>query len=259
MRLSCHVCGYRIPPPAECPSCKGSRIRGFGIGTKAVTQEISLMFPEAKIARIDTDSAKTKDFQATINKINKSEVDIIIGTQMIGRGIDIANLNLVGIINADYDFSNIDFNSTERAFQLLTQTAGRAGRRKTQGKVIIQTSEPNNSTLELITKNDFEGFYANELKLRKKYSYPPFVYLLKLECSFVNPNLGKQKSLDLIKTLAKTNHIAIIGPVPAYPAMKGNKHIWKLIIKSRSRANLLAIAKNLDSYWKINLDPIGVS
>ena len=216
------------------------------------------MFADAKIARIDTDSSKQKEFSETLDKINDGKVDIIVGTQMIGRGMDIANLELVGMINTDYDLMSVDYNSLERAFQLLTQTAGRAGRRETQGEVIIQTSQPDNPMLELIIKNDFDSLYLQELEQRKKYSYPPYVYLLKLECGFVSPNLGKQKANDLIKSL-KGKPIAVLGPVKSHPAIKGKKHMWSLVIKSKNRNALQEIAKDLDQFWTINLDPFGIS
>jgi primosomal protein N' (replication factor Y) len=259
MKLVCHVCGYNTQPPGKCPTCGGTELRGYGIGTKAVAEEMSKLFPEARIARIDTDSAAQKNFEETLERISKAQVDIIIGTQMIGRGMDIANLELVGMINADYDLLSIDYNSLERAFQLLTQTAGRAGRRDIKGKVIIQTSQPDNPIFDLIINNNFDKFYLQELEQRKKYSYPPYVYLLKLECGFVTPNLGKQKSLDLINNLKNIKSIAVLGPVPSHPAIRGKKYMWSLVIKSKDRKVLLDISKSLEQYWTINLDPFGIS
>jgi primosomal protein N' (replication factor Y) len=259
MKLVCHVCGYNTQPPGKCPTCGGTELRGYGIGTKAVAEEMSKLFPEARIVRIDTDSAAQKNFEETLERISKGQVDIIIGTQMIGRGMDIANLELVGMINADYDLLSIDYNSLERAFQLLTQTAGRAGRRDIKGKVIIQTSQPDNPIFDLIINNNFDKFYLQELEQRKKYSYPPYVYLLKLECGFVTPNLGKQKSLDLINNLKNIKSIAVLGPVPSHPAIRGKKYMWSLVIKSKDRKVLLDISKSLEQYWTINLDPFGIS
>jgi primosomal protein N' (replication factor Y) len=258
MKLVCHVCGYQMQPPGKCPTCNSAELRGIGIGTKAVTEEISKLFPSAKIVRIDTDSSAAADFEKTLNDISEGNVDIIIGTQMIGRGMDIAKLELVGIINADYDLLSIDYNSLERAFQLLTQTAGRAGRRDTRGTVIIQTSQPKNPIYDLIINNDFDSFYTQELDARKKYSYPPYTYLLKLECGFVSPSLGKQKAQELIKSL-QNKPIAVLGPVPSHPAIRGKKHMWSLVIKSKDRKVLVDIAKSLDQYWTVNLDPFGIS
>ena len=209
--------------------------------------------------RIDRDSAEPKEFKKILDSINNSEVDIIIGTQIIGRGLDLENLHLVGMIDADYDLANIDYNSLERAFQLLSQTAGRAGRRKDRGEVIIQTKNPDNKFFELITNNDYESFYQSELALRKKYSYPPYSYLLKLECGFVSSELGRQKAQALIAKLRGKQSITILGPVRSHPSLRGKKHMWSLIIKSRNRKILVDIASQLEPYWTINLDPFGIS
>ena len=259
MRLVCHVCGFKQAPPAKCPSCKCSNLRGVGIGTKAVAEKAAELFAGAKIVRIDRDSAEPKEFTKILDSINNNEVDIIIGTQIIGRGLDLENLHLVGMIDADYDLANIDYNSLERAFQLLSQTAGRAGRRKDRGEVIIQTKNPDNKFFELIISNDYESFYQSELALRKKYSYPPYSYLLKLECGFVSPELGRQKAQALIAKLRGKQSIAILGPVRSHPSIRGKKHLWSLIIKSRNRKILVDIASQLEPYWTINLDPFGLS
>lgn len=258
MQLVCHICNHTERPAALCPSCGSTNLRGIGIGTKAVEQMAQDLLPSSKIVRIDKDNAKSKDFTTIIRDIQSAKVNVIVGTQMLGRGLDLDKLQLVGIVNADYDLLNADYNGRERAFQLIAQAAGRAGRRDTQGKVIIQTKNPENSLISYIAGNDFEAFYEDELALRKKYSYPPFAYLLKLECGFVSPNLGKQKALDLIKTL-KNKPIAVLGPVPSHPAIKGKKHMWSLVIKCKDRSVLVDIAKQLDQYWTINLDPFGIS
>ncbi len=259
MRLICHICNYSQAPPGKCPACDNTNLRGIGIGTKAVVQKAGELFENARIVRIDRDSFKPREFNKILSEIAGGKVDIIVGTQMIGRGIDLANLHLVGIIDADYDLINIDYNSLERAFQLLSQTAGRAGRRSKQGEVIIQTKNADNKFFELITSNNYESFYQSELALRKKYSYPPYSYLLKLECGFVSSELGRQKALELIEKLTGVQPISILGPVPAHPALRGRRHIWNLIIKSRDRKILANIASQLDAHWTINLDPFGIS
>ena len=233
-------------------------MRGIGIGTKAVEQLLRDELPEAKIIRIDRDSSKSNKHSDLLEN-KKDGFDVIIGTQMIGRGLDLENLHLVGIINADYDLLSVDYNSRERAFQLISQTAGRAGRRDTRGEVIIQTKDPHNKFFEYITKNDFEGFYKEELPKRKKYSYPPYSYLLKLECGYKNKSLGKSKCQQIISNLESKYKIQILGPVPTHPHIKNGKYFWKLIIKSKNRQDLVEIAKSLDANWQINLDPFGIS
>lgn len=259
MRLNCHGCGYSTTPTAECPSCGSMNLRGVGVGTKAVESKINADYPKSKAVRIDRDSANPKDFSEILKKLQKGQVDFIIGTQMLGRGLDIANLSLVGIINADYDLLSNDFNSRERAFQQISQTAGRAGRRKQRGEVIIQTKLPGDEVLGFVTDNDYKAFYRDELEKRKKYSYPPYAYLLKLECGLKNQNLALSKCEVLLKQLESRPDLEILGPSKSYPFIRQGKHYWKLIIKAKSRKKLVEIAKSLDSNWIINLDPFGIT
>jgi primosomal protein N' (replication factor Y) len=258
MSLVCHVCSYRQTPPAECPECGNTNLRGIGIGTKEVERVLREKLTKAKIIRIDRDSAKSSDYSDVFSS-EAEPFDIIVGTQMVGRGIDLENLHLVGIINADYDLLNVDYNSRERAFQLISQTAGRAGRRETQGEVIIQTKNPENTFFEYIKKNDYDGFYKDELKLRKKYSYPPYSYLLKLECGYKNKSLGKTKCQELVASLHNKYKVQVLGPVPSHPHIKNGSYFWKLIIKSKNRSELVGIAKSVDGHWVSNLDPFGIS
>lgn len=258
MHLLCHLCGFRQNPPVTCPECKSNNLRGRGIGTKALEAELIKHFPQAKIARIDKDSNKQSHLQDTLRNINQKKVDILIGTQMIGRGIDFEDLDFVGIVNADYDLNIIDFNSRERAFQLISQTAGRSGRRATQGRVVVQTKKPHDEFFSYIIANNYEGFYQSELSLRKKYSYPPFSYLLKLECGFVSSDLGKTRCETLINQFADQNDINILGPVSSYPSRRGRKHMWQVVLRCKSRKKLVEIAKTLEPFWIINLDPFGI-
>jgi primosomal protein N' (replication factor Y) len=230
-----------------------------GVGTKAVESKIRESFAEAKVVRIDRDSAKPDEYQAILDDLQKGKIDIVIGTQILGRGLDVAGLELVGIINADYDLLASDFNSSERAFQQISQTAGRAGRRDRQGEVIIQTTLVTHELLGFITKFDYEGFYQAELSKRKKYSYPPFSYLLKLECGFVNQNLGQTKCNELLKKLESNKDFEVLGPAKSHPFTKNGKHYWKLVVKSKSRQKLVELAKTLDANWIINLDPYGIT
>jgi primosomal protein N' (replication factor Y) len=154
---------------------------------------------------------------------------------------------------------NIDYNSLERAFQLISQTAGRAGRRDTRGEVIIQSKTPQGDFFDFIKANDFDAFYKSELGQRKKYSYPPYSYLLKLECGYKSKSLAKLKCQQLLASLSGNAKLQILGPVPTHPHIKNGKYFWKLIIKSKSRTSLVEVAKKLDNNWILNLDPYGIS
>ena len=179
--LRCHYCGYRMPIPPTCPNCGGEwKIVGFG--TERIEDEIQTLFPEARVLRMDLDTTRNKSaYQDIINAFSRHECDILVGTQMVTKGLDFADVRLVAVLNADPLFNQPDFRAYERAYQMLEQVAGRAGRKGQQGQVLIQTFNPSNQVLEFVRKHDYEGLYQQQIKERELFHYPPFHRMIRLE------------------------------------------------------------------------------
>lgn len=179
--LVCHYCGYTIENTGNCLACEDTVMEAKGFGTEKLEEEISIIFPDAKIARMDLDTTRSKKaFQEIISNFETGKLDILIGTQMVTKGLDFDNVNLVGIMNADNMLHFPDFRAFERSYQLMAQVSGRAGRKNKQGNVIIQTSQPNHSIIKNVIDNDYKTMFINQLSERKEYSYPPYIRLIKI-------------------------------------------------------------------------------
>ena len=173
--MVCHYCGRKYPVPKTCPSCGSKYIRYFGIGTEQVEEQIKAAFPDKKAERLDIDSIKDrKELDKILDRFGSGETDILVGTQLVAKGLDFDNVGVVGVIAADTTLNIPDYRSEERTFQLVTQVAGRAGRGDERGRVIIQTYEPDNYALTNAVRNDFEGFFREETRIRSFLEYPPF-------------------------------------------------------------------------------------
>ena len=179
--LRCHYCGYRMPIPPVCPNC-GGEWKMIGFGTERIEDEIQTLFPSARVLRMDLDTTRNKSaYQDIINAFSRHECDIMVGTQMVTKGLDFADVRLVAVLNADPLFNQPDFRAYERAYQMLEQVAGRAGRKGQQGQVLIQTFNPSTLVLELVRKHDYEGLYRQQIKEREIFHYPPFHRMIRLE------------------------------------------------------------------------------
>lgn len=273
--LRCHYCGYRQDIPQICPQCGSKRIRGFGIGTEKVVQEVKKIFPQARVARLDTDVSKKKGYrQDLLENFRQGKIDILVGTQMIAKGLDFPGVTLVGVVSADLSLNLPDFRARERTFQLLTQVAGRAGRGKIPGQVIIQTYSPDNQVILAAQKHDFEEFYRQEIILRKELNYPPFVHLVRVlvmggdEAKVVK---GCQDFGEIIKGKIKDYpHILVLGPAPAAILKLQNLYRWQVILKGSELSVMReVVAESLREYhrhdylagqlrWSIDIDPVGI-
>lgn len=256
-RLLCHYCDYKHLPPTICSNC-GGQVKFVGSGTQKLFDEISHLWPHAKLARLDRDNATWQNMQTLFGDLQKGKIDIVVGTQMISRGLDIAGLRLVGIVDADTSLAIPDFASSERTYQLLAQTAGRAGRRQELGTVIIQTRNPKQVAIVAAATHNYQLFYQHELATRKHYAYPPYVYLLKLWYAHANPSLAEKHSAEYITSLQKNRAIRALGPTPALQKRQSGKYIWQAIIKAKSRAELTTIVGNLPRGWQAELDPVSI-
>jgi primosomal protein N' (replication factor Y) len=259
MRLICHHCNYRMASPAVCPECHSMELRLLGGGTKRIEAEIAQLMPEARIARLDRDSATLSHIQTVFRDMKNGTLDIIIGTQMIAKGLDLPAIDTVGIVNADTMLHLPDYTAAERTYQLISQVSGRAGRGDRPGQIFIQTYTPDHPAIVTAAKGDYDIFAQNELTQRSQLNYPPFVYLLKLSIASNTRENAVREAAALANNLRKQTGLAVIGPAPAFIESAGNKYHWIITIKSKHRHPLVAIAGNLPGLqWTADLDPINL-
>ena len=239
-KLRCHYCGVTMEPPTLCPKCKSKYIKYFGIGTEKVEEQVREYFPEARIVRMDSDTTALKgSFENILEDMKNNKIDILIGTQMISKGLDFPNVTLVGVVAADTTLNLPDFRSPEKAFQLITQVAGRAGRGDSTGKVVIQTYNPNHYSILYSKEQDYNSFYDTEINLRKEFLYPPFINIISILVYGDNLCSVKKKIMDLydiIKTYMLGIHKEkikdyLIGPNPAPIEKIKNNYRWQILIK----------------------------
>lgn len=258
--LRCHQCGYESPIRNSCPNCQKTDLIYRGIGTKQLEKELIKLFPEATIARFDADAKTGFKLLDLYQKLHDGKIDIVIGTQMIAKGLDLPNLDVVGVVSADSELFLPDFSASERAFQLLYQVIGRAGRSSSGGKVIIQTYNPNHIAISSATSQNYKKFYDYEIAFRKEFEYPPFKHLAALICSYSTRQKAQESSLKLANDLKKHfKKVKILGPTPAFYEKRGNKYRWLIVLKSSKRQVLEEIAATYRSAnWQTDLDPINL-
>ncbi len=265
--LRCHYCDFALKSLPLCPSCNGSRIGTFGVGTERLEKEVVERFPGARVERMDSDTTAEKGhYERILNRFSRGEIDILIGTQMITKGHDYPGVLLVGIISADAALNLPDFRSAEKAFQVLTQVGGRGGRGDDPGRVYIQTFNPEHYAIELAARHDYRGFYEKEIALRQEFAYPPFTRMVSLQISS-NVKEKAVKASDEIgkaaRRLAGKAAIEIMGPAEAPIARIKGKHRRHLILKGASSQALHALVRTLlkanpvrDVTIKVDFDPV---
>lgn len=241
-RLMCHYCGYSVKYQAECPTCHSHSMKLSGTGTQRAEVELAEIFPQARILRMDTDSTMTRSsHEKKLTAFADGEYDILVGTQMVAKGLDFPNVTLVGVLNADRMLYMDDYRSYENTFSLLTQVVGRSGRGKDKGRAIIQTFTPENPIITLAARQDYDAFYSSEIEIRKAMLYPPFVSLCLV--GFVSDNAMKtenaaqafmQQMTELLRTDYPEIPLRILGPAPAAVFKVSNKYRYKLILKCRN-------------------------
>ncbi|MCY4780053.1 primosomal protein N' [Sphingobacterium sp. UT-1RO-CII-1] len=230
--LHCHYCGHAELPVQVCPGCGMPHIESKGFGTERVEEELELLIPQARIGRLDLDSTKGKyGFDKIITAFDDHEFDILIGTQMVAKGLDFGRVSLIGIINADAMINFPDFRAYERAFSLFSQVAGRAGRREQIGKVIIQTHTPNHRVLEQVIAHDFDGMFMTEVTERKNYEYPPFYRLIKVDVRHNDMNMAHNGATRLASLLRVHLGSRVLGPEPPLISRIRNQYIQTITLK----------------------------
>jgi primosomal protein N' (replication factor Y) len=270
--MLCHYCNHAQPAPGACPTCGKKYIYYVGEGTEKLEELLKEQFPTLRIARIDRDTtARRRRFEKILADFSKGQIDMLVGTQMLAKGHDFPNVTLVGVVSVDAGLALPDFRSAERTFQLITQVAGRAGRGDRPGKVLIQTYHPYHYALKHACAQDYQQFYNEEIVYRQNHSYPPFVALASVLVHGTDLGRVRADALEFRRELDKANtdrHCRILGPAPAPLARLKGEHRFQLLIKSRSRRQLRAVADaalkaiaergvNLRAF-NLEIDPISI-
>ncbi len=258
--LQCHTCGFKQHPLSSCPVCSNTEIILKSIGTKFIVDEITSIFPNAKTKRFDTDNSKPESLEQNYYNLMSGDVDIIVGTQMLVKGLDLPNLSMVGVINADTSLHFPDYTAGERTYQLLRQVIGRVGRGYHDGNAaVIQSYDTENSILHAAVHGNWDEFYSSEINERKKYDFPPFTFLLKLTCRRASANSASKTALDFATRLSGSDlRITIEGPTPSFHEKIGDKFQWQLLIKSKNRQELIKVIRLLPSGWSYDIDPLNL-
>lgn len=241
--LKCHYCGFRIKTVEKCDACGGNHIQQQSFGTEKIEDELNILFPKVNIARMDLDAVRKKDgHRKIIRSFEEEEIDILVGTQMVTKGLDFENVGLVGIISADHLFNHPDFRANERAMQLIMQVSGRTGRKNKRGKVLIQAMAPRHPVLLYCLNNNYDEFYLNELKQRKQFKYPPYYRLIKIIFKHKKKEAVYKSSITATSLLKKTLGARVIGPSEPLISKVRNNYLQEVLIK---------IAREKDSPEKI--------
>jgi primosomal protein N' (replication factor Y) len=262
--LICHGCNYRALQPAFCPHCLSSRIKAFGIGTQRVVEEVRSLFPQARPLRWDRDSMSGKGAQdRMLDQFLRNEANVLVGTQMIAKGLDLPRVVLVGVVAADTGIYLPDFRSGERTFQLLTQVAGRAGRRSAGAQVIIQTYAPEHYALRAAQEHDYRAFYLQEIAFRRQTRYPPFSRLVRFIYSSSSSAACQRAADELAEHLRATaEHLrlddwSLIGPAPAFFQRMRGRWRWHVLLRVADPLPVLGALGSLPG-WTVDIDPLHV-
>ena len=269
-RMLCHYCGYAEKVPGTCPKCGSDLIQFLGTGSERVEDELHKHLPNARIARLDRDTARGKgSFESILQAFREGHIDILVGTQMIAKGHDIPNVTLVGVVLADIGLSLPDFRAAERSFQLLTQAAGRAGRGDAPGRVIVQTLNPDHYAIRFAAEQDYEGFYKKEIEFRKWLRYPPFA-------AFANVLVRDRKQEDALRMATQVGYvlnpqpegIRVMGPAEAPVPRIQDEFRYQILLKAAKRSVLRETVKKIRAFaekekWRatalvVDVDPISL-
>lgn len=263
-RLICHRCGYTAPPPHRCPEC-GGHLQFLGAGTQRLTQVAQATFPRARVARWDQDAVRKRGAQEKLlHQIERREIDIIVGTQMIAKGLDLPHVTVVGVVQADSLLQLPDFRAAERTFQLVTQVAGRAGRRRSGGRVVVQSYHPAHYAILAAANHDVDAFYREEIEFRRRQRYPPFTRMIRFVIRRSSDEQCVAESDNLVRLLARHARecgieIELLGPTPAFAYRIAGHYQWQLILRAGpdDMEHLLDDLPSLPG-WVVDVDPMQV-
>lgn len=246
--MRCHYCGHEERIPHRCPNCGEDKIRYYGTGTQKVEEELREVFPDARILRMDVDTTRRKGaHEKILETFSEKKADILLGTQMIAKGLDFPDVTLVGVLNADTALNLPDFRSSERTFQLLTQVSGRAGRAHKPGEVIIQTFNPEHYAVQLAQAQDYEAFYQKEMIVRHRGGYPPYYFTVKITASHEEEQMAAQKMFQITREIqqAISPQSILLGPAPSAILRVKNRYYYQVIIKYKNEPNLAKVLQEI--------------
>lgn len=258
--LTCHHCGYQRRLPSTCPQCHSSRIRQYGTGTERVETEVQALFPKARTLRWDYETTRGKGaHEGILKQFSAHRSDVLIGTQMLAKGLDLPLVTLVGVVLADVGLNLPDYRATERTFQVLTQVSGRAGRSPLGGKVILQTFQPEHYVIQAAVKHNYKAFCSQELNYRKQLAYPPFTQLVRLEYRHADSSKAESTAKELAGKIhtwlsVQGDHTTqVSGPVPCFFTRLNNQYRWQIILRGRDPAAL--IRDRMPGDWQVEINP----
>lgn len=257
--LKCHYCGHSSPPVGSCSACGSNRLKMVGFGTEKVEDELSLVFPDKTIKRLDLDSTRSKNaYEVIINDFEQRNIDILIGTQMVSKGLDFDNVSLVGILDADMLLNRPDFRAFERSYQLMSQVAGRSGRKGKRGNVIIQTGDPDHWVIQKVINHDYKGFYESEVIERKNFFYPPYYKLIEFTLKHKDEYVVEKGAADLAGSLRDVFKERVIGP--EFPVVRRIQNLYLKQIKLKLERDVSdkkikeRIQQLLDEFYSVPLN-----
>ena len=263
-RLLCHRCNRQTRMPGSCRQCKGRRIRSLGIGTQRVVEEVSKLLPEARVERWDADATRSGlSLEASMERLKTGEIQVLVGTQLVAKGLDVPNVTVVGVVLADVGLYLPDFRSGERAFSLLCQVAGRAGRGTVPGKVFVQTYTPEHYAIAAAARQEYTAMFQREIQVRRQLGNPPFNQLVHLVYQDVNRTVCQRQAAATARQLRRRVHaqgltdVEIAGPAPGYPGRLRGRHRWHLVLRGRNLQRLLE-KSNFPRGCTVDVDPVHV-
>ena len=264
-RLLCHYCGYKRAPPAKCPRCFSYKLRYYGLGTQSIVDSFQEQFPRVPVLRWDRDAAKNvKAYEELLERFRSGRERVLVGTQMIAKGLHFPSVTLVGAVSADIGLNIPDYRAGERAFQLLCQVAGRAGRGTSPGRVIIQTYQPENYAVRAAAVQDYRAFYDEELAFRREQADPPFGRLIRLLYSHTNQAICERDARKLGAAVRRymeesgTSDTDVLGPTPAYPPRLKGHYRWHIVLRGPNPRAVLD-KFTIPQGWTIDVDPVALT
>ena len=257
--LVCHTCGHKERVSLNCPKCGAPGLVHKGFGTKLLESELKKLFPNARVKRFDADNKKGEGLDAVYSEVRDGEVDILVGTQTLAKGLDLPRLATVGVAQADAGLNLPDFMAEERTFQLITQVIGRVGRgHSDKAEVFIQTFRPESPVINMAAESDYFGFYEYTVKKRRQAGFPPFMFVAKLEITMKTEAVVLKKVRTAVASLARDKRLLVSPPMPAFHEHTSRGYTWQIIVRAKSRKVLIEACKDLDPNFRVTFDPVGL-